>query len=127
MRDRCRERGIISPKALHESMIKAGIESTLGGVQGIYYGKSIPNVSSAIPICTFLDWSLDVWFLGVPRRKMSVTELKRIVGEMIIEAGGDVPINDPTIAEVVRLMAKIETPDQRQMVIRVVKSIVGES
>lgn len=108
-------------------MERSGLECTRGGIQNVYYGKTIPNVATAAPICMFLDWSLDVWFLGVSRRKMSVSELKQIVGEMILDAGGEIPADDPTVAEVVRLMAKAETQEQRQMVIRVVKSIVGES
>lgn len=127
LRDRCRERGISTFKELFTAMENAGLECTRGGIQNVYYGKTVPNIATAVPICLFLDWSLDVWFLGVSRRKMSATEIKQIVGEMILDAGGEVPANDPTVAEVVRLLAKIETQEQRQMVIRVVKSIVGES
>lgn len=122
-----RKKGLVSASELFEAMKGAGYPISLGGVRKHWYGKHAPAAAAAVDYCEFLDMSLDYYLQGKTREKLSVKELKQIVGEMIVDAGGEVPVNDPTIAEVVRLMAKIETPDQRQMVIRVVKSIVGES
>lgn len=122
-----RKKGFYSATELFEAMKTAGYAISLGGIRKHWYGKHAPAASAAVDYCQFLEMSLDYYLQGKKSSKPTISELKKIVGEMILDAGGEIPTNDPTVAELVRLMAKAETQEQRQMVIRVVKSIVGES
>ncbi len=127
LRDKCRERGIISSKELYQKMREAGIQATLGGVQGVYYGKSAPNVSTAVPICNFLNWSLDEWFFGRPAKKLTKEDLLAVIGGMIEAEGGTIPGDDPDIVRAAQLLMKIKDGDKKKAVVRMLEAFIGDT
>lgn len=127
LRDKCRERGIVSSKELYQKMLESGIKATLGGVQGVYYGKSAPNIATALPICAFLNWSLDEWFLGRSRQKLTKDDLLAVIGSMIEDAGASLPDDDPDIVEAAKLLMKLKDSEQKKAVIRLLKTMVGDT
>lgn len=122
-----RKKGFYSATELFEAMKSAGYTISLGGVRKHWYGKYAPVSSAAVDYCEFLEMSLDYYLRGKQAQRPSIAELKKIVTEMFLDAGGEMPAIDPEMLEIQALLSKVETPAQKAAIIRAIRGFVGES
>jgi hypothetical protein len=93
-----------------------------GTIQNHYYGVSEPPASSIAIYAEALGVSIDWLVTGKESQPMSITQLKEIIGNMIISAGGDIPVKDATLTEIDLLLARIE-PSKREAILQFLRSM----
>lgn len=131
MADRLRaaaaKKGIQSAKQLESAMAAAGSPIKYAFARSIWHGENPAVVTNVAPVLEFLELSFDQYVFGRPPKKLSVSELKQIVGEMIESEGAAIPERDPATLEIQRLLSKVETADQKAAIIRMMKAFIEES
>ncbi len=121
------KKGINSAKQLFDACKAAGIDAKMAFCRNIWYGVNPPVTTNVAPILELLELNFDQYVFGRPPRKLSVTELKMMVGEMIEDAGGEIPQRDPEMMEIERLLMKVKSQDQKAAVVRMLKAYIGDS
>lgn len=127
LRDFAFKKGFVSAQKLFEAMQAAGYQLSLGGLRKHWYGTVAPTAATAADYCTFLGMSLDYYILGREPKKLTKDDLLAVLGEMIADAGGTIPGDDPEILEAAQMLTKLRNSEQKKAVITLLKSLVGNS
>ena len=127
LRSAAAKKGINSAKQLFDACKTAGIDAKMAFCRNIWYGVNPPVTTNVAPVLEMIELNFDQYVFGRPPKKLSVSELKQIVGDMIESEGGKIPERDPATLEILRLISKVETADQKAAIIRMMKAFIEES
>lgn len=127
LRDFAFKKGFVSAQKLFEAMQAAGYQLSLGGLRKHWYGTVAPTAATAADYCTFLGMSLDHYILGREPKKLTKDDLLAVLGDMIADAGGTIPEDDPDIVRAAQLLMKIKDDEKKKAVVRMLEAFIGDT
>lgn len=120
-------KGISSAKELSEAMNGRGYPVKLGAIRKHWERKFIPSTPYVAWYCKFLEIGSDFLLFGTQPKKLTKDDLLAVLGDMIADAGGTIPGDDPDIVRAAQLLMKIKDDEKKKAVVRMLEAFIGDT